>query len=75
MYSVLNILSEYYILLHIKNQEPLVHTLFYVFLKSVKAFSVSIEDSENFFMQSLPLYTSCLFSMTLNDNIVDIEKH
>ena len=25
-------------------------------------------------MQSLPLYTSCLFSMSLNDDIVDIEK-
>ena len=25
-------------------------------------------------MQSLPLHTSCLFSMPLNDDIVDIEK-
>ena len=25
-------------------------------------------------MQSLPLYTPCLFSMLLNDDIVDIEK-
>ena len=25
-------------------------------------------------MQSLPLYTSCLFSIFLNDDIVDIEK-
>ena len=25
-------------------------------------------------MQSLPLYTSCLFSVVLNDDIVDIEK-
>ena len=25
-------------------------------------------------MQSLPLYTSCLFSMLLNDDIIDIEK-
>ena len=32
------------------------------------------EDSQIFFMQSLPLYTSCLFSMLLNDNIVDIVK-
>ena len=28
----------------------------------------------NFFLQSLPLYTSCLFSKLLNDNIVDIQK-
>ena len=26
------------------------------------------------FVQSLPLYTSCLLSMLLNDNIVDSEK-
>ena len=25
-------------------------------------------------MKSLPLYASCLFSIPLNDNIVDIEK-
>ena len=25
-------------------------------------------------MQSLPLFTSCLFSMFLNEDIVDIEK-
>ena len=25
-------------------------------------------------MQSLPLYTSCLFSMFLNDDMIDIEK-
>ena len=25
-------------------------------------------------MKSLPLYTSCQFSMLLNDDIVDIEK-
>ena len=27
------------------------------------------------FMQSLPLYTPCLLSMLLNDDIVDSEKH
>ena len=34
----------------------------------------SLTDLQNFFMQSLPLETSCLFSMLLNDDIVDIEK-
>ena len=34
----------------------------------------SLKDSQNFFIQCLPLYTSCLFSMLLNDDIVDIEK-
>ena len=33
-----------------------------------------LKDSQNNFMQSLPLYISCLFSMILNDDIVDIEK-
>ena len=31
-------------------------------------------DSQKLFMQSLPLYTSCLFSMPLNDDLVDIGK-
>ena len=34
----------------------------------------SLKDLQNLFLQSLPLYASCLFSMLLNDNIVDIEK-
>ena len=34
----------------------------------------SLKDSQNFFAQSLPLYTSGLFSMLLNNDIVDIEK-
>ena len=34
----------------------------------------SLQDSQNFFMQSLPLHTSRLFSMLLNDDIVDIEQ-
>ena len=34
----------------------------------------SLKDSKNFFMQSLPLYTSCLFSMLLNYGITYIEK-
>ena len=34
----------------------------------------SLKDSQNFSMQSLPLYTSCLFSMLLNVDIVDIEN-
>ena len=32
------------------------------------------KDSQRFFMQSLPLYTSYLFSMILIDDILDIEK-
>ena len=31
-------------------------------------------DWQKIFMQSLPQYTSCLFSMFLNEEIADIEK-
>ena len=34
----------------------------------------SLKNSQNFFIQSLLLYTPCLLSMYLNDDIVDIEK-
>ena len=33
-----------------------------------------LKDLQNFFIQSLPLYTSCFFFMLLNDDIVDNEK-
>ena len=33
-----------------------------------------IQDSHNFFMQFLPLYTSCLFSVSLNGDIEFTEK-
>ena len=51
----------------------LMASLFF-FLKLIISIACSLNDSQNFFMQYLPLYTSCLFSMFLNDNIVDIEK-
>ena len=34
----------------------------------------ALKNYQNYLMQSLPLYTSCLFSMLLNQDIVDIEK-
>ena len=34
----------------------------------------SLKDSKNFFIQSLPMYASCLCSMFLNDDIIEIEK-
>ena len=34
----------------------------------------SLKNSQNFSKQSLPLYTSCLFSMLLDEDIVVIEK-
>ena len=34
----------------------------------------SLKDSQNVLIQSLPLYTSCLLSMLLNEDIVDTDK-
>ena len=33
-----------------------------------------LKDSQKFFMRYLPLYTSCLFSVSSNNDILDIEK-
>ena len=35
----------------------------------------SLKDSQKFSIQSLPLYTSCLFFMILNNDIVEFEKN
>ena len=34
----------------------------------------TLKDIQNFFIQSLPLYTSCLFPMLLHEDCVGIEK-
>ena len=45
------------------------------FLFKINYFLVcSLKNSQNFFIQSLPLYASCLFSMLLNEDIVDLKK-
>ena len=49
-------------------------TSFFSFLELMVFIACSLKNSENFFIQSLPLYTSCLFSMVLKEDIVDIEK-
>ena len=43
------------------------------FLKLIAFFVFSLSESQKV-LQSLPLYTLCLFSMLLNDNIVKIKK-
>ena len=47
---------------------------FFLFLKLIIFIACSLKYSQNFFMQSLPLYALCLFSLLLNDDVVDIEK-
>ena len=51
-----------------------VKNIIFFFSKSIIYFVSCLKDSQNFFMQSLRLYTSCLFSMLLNDDVVDNEK-
>ena len=48
---------------------------FFFFLKLFISNECSLKDSRNLSIQSLPLYTSSLFSVFLNDDIVDIEEH
>ena len=49
-------------------------TSFFFFLKLIIFIACSLKNSQNFLIQSLPLYTSCLFSMLLNDDNADIGK-
>ena len=49
-------------------------TSYFLFLKLIIFIACSLKNPRNFFMQFLPLYTPCLFSMVLNEDIVDIEK-
>ena len=44
------------------------------FLKLVIFIACNVKDSQKFFLQPLPLYTSYLFYIFLNDDNVDIEK-
>ena len=44
------------------------------FLKLIIFIACVIKISKNFSIQSLPLYVSCLFSLLLNEDILDIEK-
>ena len=44
------------------------------FFSKLIIFTVCCFSVAKFFTESLPLYTSCLFSMLLNRGIVDIEK-
>ena len=48
--------------------------LFFFFLKLIIFIVCSLKNTQNFFIQSLLLYTSCLFAMVLNEDIVDTEK-
>ena len=44
------------------------------FLKLIILIPCSVKHSQNFFIQSLTVYMSCLFSTLLNEDIAGIEK-
>ena len=52
----------------------LLNSFIFVFLKLIICTACFLNNWQNFFMQSLPQYTSCLFSLLLNEDIVGIEK-
>ena len=51
-----------------------INKLIFFFLKLIIFIDCSLNNLQNLFIQSLPLYTSCLFFMLLYEDIVDIEK-
>ena len=52
----------------------LVNNFTFFLLKLIIFIMCYLKDLKNLFMQFLPLHTSYLFSMLLNDDIVDTEK-
>ena len=51
-----------------------VNNFIFFVLKFIIFIACSLKNSQNVFIQSLPLYISWLFSMLLNKDIVDIGK-
>ena len=51
-----------------------VNNFLFIFLKLIFFTERSLKNSQNFFIKSFHLYTSCLFSMLLNEDIEDNEK-
>ena len=51
-----------------------VNSFVFFFLKLIIFIACSLKNSQNIFMESLPLHISCLFSMLFNEDIVDSEK-
>ena len=51
-----------------------VKNLIFFFLKLIIIIACSFKDLQVFFMQALPIYALSLFSILLNDDIVDMKK-
>ena len=51
----------------------MIHAAFF-FSELIIPIARSLKDSQKFFIQYLPMYTSCLFSILLNEDIAGIER-
>ena len=51
-----------------------VKNFIFFFLTLIISISCFLKDSQNVFVQSLPLHTSFLFSVVLNENIIDFKE-
>ena len=52
-----------------------VNRIIFFFSKLIIFMVCFLRDSQNFFKQTSPLYTSCLFSISSNVRIIDIEYY
>ena len=66
--------EKYIRLLHFFMSSAALLLIISFFLKLIIFMVCSLKDSQNVFMESLNLYTSCFFSMLLNDDILYIIK-
>ena len=67
-------ITDFFFHFHMAPAAFLLATSFFCFMKLIISNACSLTDSQNVFVYSLPLYTSCVFSMLLNNDIVDTEK-
>ena len=75
-YSFSNLKKKYnrFLHFHMIPSSLLLTISFFFFLKLIIFIACSLKNSLNIFIQAFCLYTSCLFSMVLNEDTVGIKK-
>ena len=53
---------------------PFVDNLIFFFLNLTISIACSLKNPQNFLMQSLPLYISCLFFMLIKEDILEMKN-
>ena len=74
LYDIFYLSHIHFQLLHFFMSSAALLLIISFFLKLIIFMVCSLKDSQNVFMESLNLYTSCFFSMLLNDDILYIIK-